>query len=1046
MIQNHTVSIRHPAPILVRTEVLVIGETFAACAAAQALAAAGHRTALAATACSLPFETVVCRRPWATEADLARLPPPFSDAFRDSVAERAASGACILNLAKLALGVEDILLDAGVRLFYGLTPCGIRLGRGESASERTVAAVIFGGKFGLAAIEADRLIDATPCATLAALAGHAPRRRQQEGARVRVAFAAKVGFADDDSPITQDRGQRNTCPSDGPAETVLSVPGAAALEDERITLHGPYADIRLRLPVEAGNFRRAHLSNAARTELIGIGTLLGAGRRAGGKRPLCFHRFPGGLLTEPMFRIRAAGTDAPHRPDGLANVWVCGPASDVDEHHAATLADPFAAAAVRGLVDAVSARLSGRVEPAAFVFSAVAPPHAPAMRGELRFRDAPPLHAAGDALPLGAATLPMLETCDVLVVGGGTAGVPAALAAARAGARTVLLEQHADLGGVRTTGGVGAYWFGRETPWQRALDEAYDRYSEASGVAEEAAMLRLLLDAGVHVLTGTPTVGVVREGARLGAAVVATEYGLGLVRAKVVVDASGDGDAAAWAGAPFAYGNGRDAWTLWASFANFNAEKRTASRQYESSMETRDPWDFVRTVVTGRRRQGMWQHFAHEMPQHYAAPRESRRLLAEAAVTYGGILAGETFADLAIVCEANFDIKGIASSDMACSGVVASWRLRTNFRAAVPYRALLPRGLDNVLVACRAYAASHDALSLARMQRDMISLGASAGIAAALAAATDTSPARLDIMTLQAEWIRLGVLRAADRRRYGRAPTAYTTADAERDVRALLRRQARSQRLLARLVRSPASLQPLRHAFTEARGRALKTKIARALCLLGDDTGVAFLLDTVAAQIRNGLPRPRRRTQTMPPEHGWAADPAYSLYALGLAGRGAEAAALLEKVALAVEDNAERFTSRQDSQFEYARTLCAVAERNPGPAMLPALEALLGKQCLRGLSLRFDADVRESVDSVLERRAYLELCLGRALARCGDRRGYAILLDYAHDIRGTLARSAEEELGDLLDIPAANKPTDWCRILAARSTPLPRKAFTRRIE
>jgi hypothetical protein len=72
------------------------------------------------------------------------------------------------------------------------------------------------------------------------------------------------------------------------------------------------------------------------------------------------------------------------------------------------------------------------------------------------------------------------------------------------------------------------------------------------------------------------------------------------------------------------------------------------------------------------------------------------------------------------------------------------------------------------------------------------------------------------------------------------------------------------------------------------------------------------------------------------------------------------------------------------------------------------------------------------VDSVLERRAYLELSLGRALARRGNRRGYGILQQYTQDIRGALARSAADELRELPGM--------------AHDRRLPRSAFNRRIE
>jgi len=1027
-----------PIPILSRTEAIVVDGTLAGCVAAHALARAGRRTILCAARCSLPYEIVVCRRPWSRDEELAHLPEPFAAAFRESISSRTNNGECLLNLARLAIRVEDILLDAGVGLFYGMTPCGIV--RGDNSS---VCGVVFGGKFGLQAVAAASIVDCTATAVVAALAGAPVAARPHSDGRVTVGFSAKVGVATNQAPITEERGQRNTCPTEWPEESVLSVPGLGALAEGRILLHGPYAEFVFRLPVDTNDpLWYACLGNDLREQLVRVGARIAEARQARGGRPLFFHRFSGGLLMEPVVRIRAASPSEPYRPLGLDNAWVCGPAADVAEDEARRLAEPYQSSTVgqavaEQVLKAPNVRHSLQQ---AVVVTAVGLGVAQPV-GTLYFGDSHTLHGTGESVALADLALPVLAECEVLVAGGGTSGVPAALAAAQSGARTILIEQHDDVGGVRSIGGVASYWFGRETPYQRACDSAYDVWSARSGMAEEIAMRQCLLDAGVRVLTRCPAVGVVRAGSCVLGVVVAMDRGLGIVRANVIVDATGDADIAAWSGVPFDYGNGRDAWTMWCSFANFNEEKRTASRHYDSGIEVRDPYDFTRVIITGRRRQGMWRHLPHEMPQHYVAPRESRRIRARATVTYGGILAGETFPDVMIVCDSNFDIKGIAASDLLGCGVVWGWHAHKKFLAAIPYRAILPPNVENLLVAGRAYGASHDALALARMQRDMVSLGAAAGMAAAMAATTGTLPSQLDITTLQDEWVRRGVLRARDRRRFGAEPKEYSATEAEHDAQAVLTSRVRLPERLARLMRCKASLDPLRRAFESARERSVKVRLARALCYLGDATPVPFLLDTITAQVAKGLPRPYRRTLAIPPEHGWAPEPAYSLYAIGMTSRGRDAAPLMTAIAAKIADDPDLFASPRDSPFEYVRAICTVAERNAGPEMLPALETLLRKNCLRGLAIRYDGDMRGAGDPVHERRAYLELCLGRALARCADRRGYDILLAYADDVRGCLARSAVTELYDLLGAPYGDNKCGWKALLDQRDAALPLKPF-----
>ena len=998
----------HPddaVPVLLRADSLVVHGSLAGCVAAFRLAEEGRDVVVVSGACSIPHEAVICRRPWIREEDLAELPAAFGRAYRLSVAHSLEDGEMLVTLSQLAIRVEDVLLDAGVRIFYGMNPCGT-----VKDTDDRLAGVVFGGKFGLNAIAAEHIVDATPTALVAALAGARLRPCRPGAETIDVTMSAKVNVMDLPEPGPDEIDHRTAAekqriPTTWPEQPSLEVPGIRELIDGRIVLHGPYAEIRLRVPApEDGPARYATLSNDVRRILLEIGRGLNERRREQGDRPLLVHRFSGSLLTEPLVTVTGDMPENLH----MAGVHVPG---DEIEHPTSKLR---------------SASLPSMFDVRCSMFD-VRPPSLPALT--LRCSDAPPLHTTGETLPLEDTTLPVLAECDVLVAGGGTSGVPAALAAAESGAQTILVEQQDDVGGTHTVGGVGNYWFGRETPFHRVYNGACNALVHETGVAVEVAMRKVLRDAGVTVLTGCATVGVLMDGNRAAGVVVATEQGPGIVLGKITVDATGDADLAAWAGAPCDYGNDRDAWTYWASFANFNEVRRTASRQYESSIEVRDPYDFTRIVVTGRRRQGMWKSHAHEMPQFYAAPRESRHLRGEATVTYGGILAGETCPDLVTVCESNFDIKGIASSDLINSGIVWSWNTHRTYRAAIPYRALLPQGVDDLLVVGKAYSATHDAMALARMQRDMGCLGASGGIAAAEAARSGTSLRDLDIPALQEQWVDRGTLFPEDLRRSAKTPPPYSAEDAERDSASLGKSHSRAPERLARLARSEDAVAPLRKAFANAEGQALKVKIARTLCLLGDANTVPFLLDTVEGQITGRLPRPRTKTIAIPPEHGWAGDPVYSLYAIGLTERGAEAAPLLEQVAAMIEDDPELFDSRTDSPFEYVRMICAVAERNPGPAMLPALEALLSKACLRDRTVPYHADARMVLDPILERCAYLELCLGRALARCADRRGYDILLRYVDDLRGCLARSAVDELQDLLgDTKNENRPAWEARI------------------
>lgn len=181
-----------------------------------------------------------------------------------------------------------------------------------------------------------------------------------------------------------------------------------------------------------------------------------------------------------------------------------------------------------------------------------------------------------------ARQLPVYGSFDVVVVGGGPAGIAASWSAARHGAKVLLIERYGFLGGMGTAGGVtnfaGLYGI-RQGHMQQVVhgvvDEIFDRLSALDGLndpqdgmqsrirvrsydmsAYKCVADQMLRDVGVEILFHAWAAQVHAEDGRIQALFVETKSGRQTVLASSFIDCSGDADVAAFAGVPFEVGDG----------------------------------------------------------------------------------------------------------------------------------------------------------------------------------------------------------------------------------------------------------------------------------------------------------------------------------------------------------------------------------------------------------------------------------------------------------------------------------------------------------
>jgi glycine/D-amino acid oxidase-like deaminating enzyme len=177
---------------------------------------------------------------------------------------------------------------------------------------------------------------------------------------------------------------------------------------------------------------------------------------------------------------------------------------------------------------------------------------------------------------------PVLGDYEVVVLGGGPAGIAAAVAASRAGRSTLLIERYGFLGGMGTAAGVTNFCglhanvHGEIRQVVRGVaDELLSRIAKLGGLNEPHALFGktvaqaydtaaykiaaddLMDSAGVQVLFHALAAGVLMESpSRIQALLLETKSGRSAVTARCFIDCSGDGDLSAWAGVPFDKGDG----------------------------------------------------------------------------------------------------------------------------------------------------------------------------------------------------------------------------------------------------------------------------------------------------------------------------------------------------------------------------------------------------------------------------------------------------------------------------------------------------------
>lgn len=602
--------------------------------------------------------------------------------------------------------------------------------------------------------------------------------------------------------------------------------------------------------------------------------------------------------------------------------------------------------------------------------------------------------------------LPILGTYDVVVMGGGTAGAPAGISAAKHGAKTLVLEYLHGLGGIATLGFIGRYWDGFREGYSALIDESVrniapaDHPRQLKPGADSRADWKIewyrqeLRKNKADIWFGILGCGALVKNGKIEGVVVATPFGRGVVLAKAIIDSTGSADIAIAAGASFEYSGKKTLAAQGAGFPRFELNDYYNNTDWAQIDDT-DILDVSRIYIQGKVKfQGGYD--VGKLPQ----TRERRRIVGEYVVTVYDVINQRRYADTISYHRSSFDTHGMTIDPYFTLNPPG--KRHVIYDADVPLRALLPQKLDGIIVTGLGASAHRDAMPVIRMQPCLQNQGYAVGYLAALSVKENKPLRKMNMKKVQQHLVEVGTLpervltdkefKGFSNKDFERA--AQTVTDNYRGLAILLTDKSRCIHVIKKQLEATS-----RHDY--------KVIYASILCILGDKDYAAVLIN----EIKSAKEWDEGWHYTASAQFGACMSRMDSLIiALGNTKDIAALPVIHEKARLL----------KTEDYFSHYRSVCLAYQSIGSEDASIVLKSLLTQEGMRFHDIPSYRQARNHVvnyvhDITYRNRILKELHLAGSLCLCSDTDGVGeeVLKRYEEGLEGHYARYSYELLKSL---------------------------------